>query len=267
MTFDVTKPVPGPVAQTLLAALIVSGILAPMQAHAQVGSRASPSTPAEAATVTASAPKTIEASPPGTPSASAVMTMSDFLDRLMIAESGGNDQARNPKSTAVGPFQFIEGTWIAVMRQHFPKETDGLAQDKLLALRTDRSMARRAAEAFTKDNAAFLTANGVAATFPNLRLAFLVGAAGAVRVLKAKPDERVVALLGPGVGRANPFMFGLSAAGLIARSARDLQLTASSTAALAAGEIPAKSGAASGGARKEPQISVSCNLSLASCRR
>lgn len=267
MAFGVTRPVTGRIMQLFFAALLIWGGASVAEARAQAGPAPSPSTPAEAAGPTTPASKGGVASPPAPPPAVAEMTMADFLDRLMIAESGGNNQARNPKSTAVGPFQFIEGTWIAVMRQHFAKETEGLAQDKLLALRTDRSMARRAAEAFTKDNAAFLTANGVAATYTNLRLAFLVGAAGAVRVLKAKPEERAVALLGPGVGRANPFMYGLTAAGLIARSARDLQLKASSTAAMAAGDIPTKTGAAGGGARKEPQIAVSCNLSLPSCRR
>ena len=30
------------------------------------------------------------------------LTLEGFLDRLMLAESGGNDLARNPKSTALG---------------------------------------------------------------------------------------------------------------------------------------------------------------------
>lgn len=34
--------------------------------------------------------------------------MEEFLDRLMIAESGGRLRRKNPRSTALGPFQFIE---------------------------------------------------------------------------------------------------------------------------------------------------------------
>jgi hypothetical protein len=33
-----------------------------------------------------------------------------FLDRLMHAESAGRDSAANPRSTALGPFQFIKST-------------------------------------------------------------------------------------------------------------------------------------------------------------
>src|SRR5690606_6893021 len=38
----------------------------------------------------------------------AAMTMPKFFDRLMMAESGGRLTARNARSTALGPFQFIE---------------------------------------------------------------------------------------------------------------------------------------------------------------
>lgn len=193
------------------------------------------------------------------------MTMSEFLDRLMIAESGGNNHARNPRSTAVGPFQFIEATWLAVMRGHFANETGSLSMEKLLALRTDRAMARRAAEAFSKDNAAHLVTNGQAASFSNLRLAFLVGPAGAVRILRADRNERVVAILGPSVARANPFMYGLTVAGLIARSSKDLQISASNAAGLGKEEIGQNGSGHTAG--KSPRIPVSCNLSLPSCRR
>ncbi|MBU2533245.1 MAG: hypothetical protein KKB37_10930, partial [Alphaproteobacteria bacterium] len=79
------------------------------------------------------------------------MTIENFLDRLMIAESGGNDRARNPLSTATGPFQFIESTFIAVMQRHFPKRVASLNIAQILALRTDRAVARQAAEAYTRD--------------------------------------------------------------------------------------------------------------------
>jgi hypothetical protein len=49
-----------------------------------------------------------------------------FLDRLMGAESAGADHAKNPRSTAVGPFQFIKATFLEVTRRHFPTEVAGL---------------------------------------------------------------------------------------------------------------------------------------------
>jgi hypothetical protein len=198
---------------------------------------------------------------PPTPVAvkAAEMTMEQFLDRLMVAESGGRDDAANPRSTAVGPFQFIETTWLDVMRRHFPEDAAKQLPAQLLALRVDRAMARKAAEAFTLDNAAYLQAQGIVATFPNLRLAFLLGPSGAARVLQAPPDMRVAAIVGPAVTKANPFMFGLTAEGLIARSARDIAASVSTTAGIAPGAVAVR--------RARPAIAVNCNITLPSCRR
>jgi hypothetical protein len=198
---------------------------------------------------------------PPTPVAvkAAEMTMEQFLDRLMLAESGGRDQAANPRSTAVGPFQFIEATWLDVMRRHFPDQAAKQSPAQLLALRTDRATARNAAEAFTRDNAAYLQAQGLASTFPNLRLAFLLGPSGAARVLLAPAEMRVAAIVGPAVTRANPFMFGLTAEGLIARSARDIAASVNTTAGVAPGAVPAR--------RARSSITVNCNITLPSCRR
>ena len=43
----------------------------------------------------------------------------DFLDRLMTAESAGRVNAKNPRSTALGPFQFIKSTFLELTRRHF----------------------------------------------------------------------------------------------------------------------------------------------------
>jgi hypothetical protein len=72
------------------------------------------------------------------------MTLETFLDRLMMAESGGQDAARNPRSTAVGPFQFIQEAFLDVVRRHFAEETMSLSTMALLKLREDRAFARRA---------------------------------------------------------------------------------------------------------------------------
>ncbi len=185
--------------------------------------------------------------------------MAQFLDRLMVAESGGRDDAANPRSTAVGPFQFIEATWLDVMRRHFPDEAAKLSPAQLLALRVDRVAARKAAEAFTRDNAAYFQAQGLPATFPNLRLAFLVGPNGAARVLQAPVETRVAAILGPAVAKANPFMFGMTAAGLIARSARDIATDGAGTAGIVTGTPSSR--------RLRAAIAVHCNIALPSCRR
>ena len=204
------------------------------------------------------------------------MSMATFLDRLMMAESGGRDTLANPRSTAVGAYQFIVGTFLAVVRRHFAAETAGQSPEQILALRTNRVFARRAAEAFTTDNAAHLANAGLPASWPNLRLAFLVGAEGAIRVLKAPPASGIRALLGNAVVNANPFMATMTAGGLVNRSARELSLPA--PIAIAAATPPERAlrqaGLGSGGrlppAAEQPrkvEIPVRCELSLASCRR
>jgi hypothetical protein len=193
------------------------------------------------------------------------MTLETFLDRLMMAESGGRINARNPRSTAVGPYQFIASTWLQIARKSFASETSELKPHEILELRTDLSFARRAAKIYTEENAAYLVAQGAVATFGNLRLAFLVGPGGAARVLKAKPDAPVTELLGPTVIGANPFMSRLTAADLIGRASRDVA-SGSETAAL----IPDAGAVAAASGRKKkarPRIDVQCSLSLPSCRR
>jgi hypothetical protein len=193
------------------------------------------------------------------------LTMADFLDRLMQAESSGRDDARNPLSTAVGPYQFIESTWLDLAHRLFATEIQSMTHVQILALRSNRAFARRAAETYTQDNAASLRAAGLEATFPHLRLAFLLGPQGAIRVLQAAPETRVALLLGPAVARANPFMYGLTASGLIARAARDLAVPPSTTAGFAASSIAAVTPGIV--KPRPPRVTVRCNLDLPACRR
>lgn len=192
------------------------------------------------------------------------LTMEVFLDRLMHAESGGRTTARNPRSTALGPFQFIASTWLMIANKHFTKETEGLRVEQVLALRMDIALSRRAAQIYTNQNAAYLLAQGHKATYPNLRLAFLVGPGAAVRVLAAPADAAASTLLGGSVIAANPFMARLTAAGLITRAARDILTDPSTLAGVTPDPALAEAG---GSARKQPAIAVPCELSLPSCRR
>lgn len=198
------------------------------------------------------------------------MTMQQFLDRLMRAESGGRLTARNPRSTALGPYQFIASTWLMMANKHFPKETKDLRVEQILALRTDPDLARRAAELYTLENAAYLVAQGHSATYPNLRLAFLVGAGAASRILLAEPEMPVNQLLSANVIVANPFMARMTAADLIARCARDLSATPAMTAGVTPNDAmvaAAKAAGASAASSARVRVKAPCDLTLPSCRR
>ena len=209
---------------------------------------------------------------PAAAAAAPEMTLDVFLDRLMMAESGGRLNARNPGSTAVGPYQFIASTWLQIARKNFATETAALQPHQILELRTDVDFARRAAKLYTEENAAYLVAQGVKASFPNLRLAFLVGPGGAVRVLSAKPETAVATVLGATVIGANPFMRQMTAEDLIARAANDIATDAAAVAGITPEPAAVLEAAAIEGnkpppRKAKPKIEVDCNLSLPSCRR
>jgi hypothetical protein len=180
-----------------------------------------------------------------------------FLDRLMRAESAGRRFAKNPASSALGPFQFLGTTFLDVVRRNFPGLASGKTDVEILALRTDFEVSRKVALVYTRENAAALSAKGKETTAVNLRLAFFCGPNGALRVLEAEPDEPVSNLLSQAAIAANPFLRNMTVSQLLARASREAE--GLGTAAVATGVLPKSPGASS-------KIAVHCNLGLASCR-
>jgi hypothetical protein len=180
-----------------------------------------------------------------------------FLDRLMQAESGGRQFAKNPASSALGPFQFIASTFLDVILRFLPHVTEGKSNAEILALRVDPKVARDAALAYTRANASFLQGRGVATQPAHLRLAFLVGPSGAVNVIAAEPETPVSRLLSNAALEANPFMGGMTAKQLIERAERE----AAGLEPLPARAAPRKQASAKSG------IKIRCALGRASCRR
>lgn len=145
-----------------------------------------------------------------------------YLDKLMMAESAGKPHAKNPRSSALGPFQFINSTFIEVVDRHFSDEVEGLGRSEILALRTDMEFSRKAATAFNNDNATYLRERGIVPTFAHLRLSHLLGAPATVKVLRAGPKAQLTKVLPSAVIRANPFMRRLTVAGLVNRAEREV---------------------------------------------
>jgi hypothetical protein len=112
-----------------------------------------------------------------------------YLDRLMMAESSGRDFLQNSRSSALGPFQFIKGTFLYVTRRHFQSELAGKSLAEILALRTNRAFSRKVIAVYTKELAQHLDRHDLPTTYGNLRLAYLLGPSGATKVLKAEPDR------------------------------------------------------------------------------
>jgi hypothetical protein len=250
------------------------------------------------------------AGPPGTLEAAQTMTapakgaeekaspqafpMEEFLDRLMAAESGGRVDAKNPRSTALGPFQFIESTFLFVVNKYFPSEIASLTNKQVLALRTDMAFSRRAAGAYSNHLISALKKEGLPASTVNVRLAFLVGPAAAVRLLKTPPDQPLKTALSADAIAANPFMSGATIANLVQRAAADMSATAatrrvaalSNESAATAAALKREPAATAVALTREPAVTavtsksestattptkpplqIKCEIGLASCRK
>ncbi|WP_125461747.1 MULTISPECIES: hypothetical protein [Rhodomicrobium] len=179
-----------------------------------------------------------------------------FLDRLSQAESGGRQYAKNPRSSALGPFQFIHATFFDVVTRNFPEIAEGKSRAEISKLRVDPHVARNAARAYTRENAAFLEANGLTPDAGALRLAFLVGPNAAVDLLSAEPSASVASVLGKAAVGANPFMARMTAEQLIERAKREAE-----------GIRPLRGRGARKGAAALPAVKYRCAISRPSCQK
>lgn len=139
-----------------------------------------------------------------------------FRDKVRAVESGGDDQARNPRSTATGPYQFTKGTWLGLMEKYAPIMLGSMSEDDALALRTDERFASAMMDALTSENTEALKAANLPVNDVTLYLAHFAGAGGAVALMQAEPDATAEEVLGANVIRANPFLKGFLASDVIA---------------------------------------------------
>lgn len=139
-----------------------------------------------------------------------------FVDRIIRVESGGNPNARNPNSSAAGLGQFIDGTWLSMVRKHRPDVANGRSAQQIIALKTDPALSREMTRAYAQENSDFLGTQGLQATPGNIYLAHFLGPRGAAQVLKADPSAPIASVVGQDVVRANSFLKGKSASEVVA---------------------------------------------------
>ena len=117
--------------------------------------------------------------------------MAGLLDQVRQAESGGLLTAKNPRSSAYGPYQFISGTWRDVIGRMRP-DLAQLPDPQLLALRSDPELSRQAADFYmSRDITPRLQSAGFEANPANSYLGWFLGPSGAVQALKAPTASRV----------------------------------------------------------------------------
>lgn len=157
--------------------------------------------------------------------------MTDNTDQIVNVESGGNPTAQNPNSSAAGPGQFIDSTWLATLKAHRPDLAQGQNDADLLALKNDPQLAAQPQNvalakdmtgAYAADNQAFLKQKGLPVTPGTTYLAHFAGPQGAAGVLSADPNAPVESILSPDAIKANPFLKGMTAQGLQAWAAKKM---------------------------------------------
>lgn len=137
-----------------------------------------------------------------------------LIDQIINVESGGDPNAKNPRSSASGPSQFIDSTWLSTFKDVRPDLAQGKSDAEILALKTDPQLSRQMTEAYANQNGQILSKAGFEANHANTYLAHFAGPQGAVKVLSADPSAPVETVLGSQAVAANPFLKGMTAADL-----------------------------------------------------
>jgi hypothetical protein len=146
------------------------------------------------------------------------------VERIINAESNDNAGAKNKHSSATGPAQFLDATWLDMIRAYRPELAKGRSRDRVLALRRDAKLTREMTRRFAERHAAMLARRGLPVTPATVYLAHFAGGAGAVAILTAQleADAAQVMAYADATGRtrreqivkANPFLDKFSVADL-----------------------------------------------------
>lgn len=142
----------------------------------------------------------------------------NYLVAQAEQESGFKADARASTSSAAGLYQFTEGTWLRMIREHGDKHgvgalaqaTDADSRQRLLALRDDPKLSAAMAAEYARGNHAQLTqALGREIGATDLYMAHFLGAGGATRFLGALRTEpgRAASELLPEAAAANRGVF------------------------------------------------------------
>ena len=113
------------------------------------------------------------------------MNIDAVVEQIISVESNGDPNAKNKRSSAMGLGQFLDETWLVLIRAHRPDLAKGRSEGDILELRRDASVARELTTRFTERNAHVLRKRGLPVTPGTLYLAHFAGAAGAIAILSA----------------------------------------------------------------------------------
>jgi len=154
------------------------------------------------------------------------------VEQIINVESSGDPNARNKRSSAMGLGQFVDETWLILIRAHRPDLAKGRSEGETLELRRDPIVAREITSRFTERNANILRKRGLRVTPGTLYLAHF--AAGAIAILSALEEADAASIMASAdaTGRtkreklvkANPFLEGFTVADLKSWADRKMRI-------------------------------------------
>lgn len=160
----------------------------------------------------------------GTPEEAAARLAADpieqFKQRLRAHESGGDDTARNTRSSATGRYQVIDATWLKVART-LPQARN-MSDATLLAMRNHPVWQEQVVDKLIGEYRRTLARIGQPETQGNLYLMHFAGPGGASRILRADGDAAIETVMSDAAIRANPFLRGKTVDETIAWAERSM---------------------------------------------
>jgi hypothetical protein len=149
------------------------------------------------------------AAPPATPLPADLTSWASKVDAS--ENPTGNPGAQNPRSTATGNGQFIDGTWLQMVKATRPDLAAGKTDPEILALRNNPQLSQQVTAAYGQVNGHALQAAGLPVNGATLTLAHRFGPGGAQTILNADPNAQLSAILPKSVMVANPDLRGVTA--------------------------------------------------------
>jgi hypothetical protein len=102
-----------------------------------------------------------------------------------MAESSGGKNLYAKTSNAVGEYQFVPKTWLALVRQQKPDWAKGLSTAQILKKRLDPEISGSMFQSLTEDNVSRMDKAGVPISDTTAYAAHVLGVGDAIKVLKA----------------------------------------------------------------------------------
>ncbi|GLI94326.1 hypothetical protein [Methylocystis echinoides] len=118
-----------------------------------------------------------------------------LVDYIVGVESAGDATAKNPYSSALGLGQFVEATWLDLIRRHHPEIAASRNEREILEMRKDPELSRFLTSRYVEENTSILTRKGLAATPGALYLAHFAGPGGAVAILTAPENANAAEVI------------------------------------------------------------------------